>query len=487
MKAAVPAPRPGNQMIETSGRVGFIAKGLVALTAAFVVCACFQSASASAMPATFRLGFSDGLFTSPEPSSSLALARQAGGRIVRLEAAWNGIARTKPADQRNPADPAYSFSALDRSVITAVKEGLEPLLLANAAPAWAQEPGIEKAPFQTRTGAWKPDAAAFGDFGRALATRYSGSFTPAGSSGPLPRVRTFQAWNEPNLNLYLSPQWEPDGAKWRAFAPVRYRSMLNAFTKAVKAVRRDNMVVTAGTSPYGEDVGSWRHRPLAFWRDVLCVQRRCSNPANFDALSSHPYVSSREGPLVDSFNHDDLPVLGMKRLASLLRTAENLRRVAGPKRHRLWATELGYETNPPDPDGVSLGDQSRFLTVSLFLLWEAGVDTMIWNQLLDQAAGGDIAATIQSGLFFSSGEPKPASKSFAFPFTTDPANRRSYWGIAPKRGEVFVQRLSRGRWIAVARTVTNANRIFRGTAPIPRNSVLRAVQKGVTSPLWRAG
>ena len=112
MKAAVPAPRPGNQMIETSGRVGFLAKGLVALTAAFVVCACFPSASANAMPATFRLGFSDGLFTSPEPSSSLALARQAGGRIVRLEAAWNGIARTKPADQRNPADPAYASAPL---------------------------------------------------------------------------------------------------------------------------------------------------------------------------------------------------------------------------------------------------------------------------------------------------------------------------------------------------------------------------------------
>ena len=473
-------------MIETPGRIGLISKGLVALTATFVAFACFLSATVSASPATFRLGFSDGRFTSPEPSSSLSLARQAGARMVRLEASWIGIARTRPADERNPADPAYNFSALDRSVIAAVKDGLEPILLANAAPAWAQEPGIENAPFQTRTGAWKPDAAAFGDFGRALATRYSGSYTPASSSGPLPRVRTFQAWNEPNINSYLSPQWERDGSKWRAFAPSRYRSMLNAFAKGVKGVRGDNLVVTAGTSPFGEEVGSWRRRPLAFWREVLCATSRCANPANFDVISSHPYSSSREGPLVDSYDPDDLPVLGMKRLKSLLRRAEALRRVDGPKRHRIWVTELGYETNPPDPNGVSLADQSRFVSVSMLLLWKADVDTLIWNQVMDDGEGMNFAGTIQTGIFFSSGKPKPAIKSFSFPFATDPANRRSYWGIAPNRGTIIVQRRSKGRWIEVARAKTNAGRIFRGTAPFPRNSLLRAIQGEATSSLWRA-
>jgi hypothetical protein len=61
------------------------------------------------------------------------------------------------------------------------------------APGWAEPSGVAHGT--------TPNPSAFGDFARAAASRYGGSF--AG----LPRVRYWQAWNEPNLNLYLKPQW----------------------------------------------------------------------------------------------------------------------------------------------------------------------------------------------------------------------------------------------------------------------------------------
>ena len=113
----------------------------------------------------------------------------------------------------------------------AVAHGLEPLVLTTGAPIWAEGEGrpapVEEGPdARVGPGAWKPDAAAYGRFATALARRYSGAFKPAGAASPLPRVRRFQAWNEPNLNSYLAPQWERTTSGYRAFSPGRYRELL---------------------------------------------------------------------------------------------------------------------------------------------------------------------------------------------------------------------------------------------------------------------
>ena len=262
------------------------------------------AATATAAPAAMQLGFSDGTFTLDAGPQSMDKVVQVGGSVVRLDATWSTIAPTRPANETDPADPAYDFTALDSAVSSAISRGLDPFIDASAAPRWAEGAGRPSSAF---SGSWKPDPAAFGRFGLALAQRYSGTFTPAGSAAPLPRVRGFQAWNEPNLNGQLAPQWVRRGKRWVAFAPAHYRAMLNAFSKAVKSVHPDDLVITAGTSPYGDPAGGWRRRPLAFWRDVLCVTRRCADPAQFDVLSTHPYSAAR--PLDDSYSPDDLPVV----------------------------------------------------------------------------------------------------------------------------------------------------------------------------------
>ena len=49
-------------------------------------------------------------------------------------------------------------------------------------------------------------AAEFGQFVRAVATRYSGHYTPPGAPKPLPRVNFWSIWNEPNLGIEMAPE-----------------------------------------------------------------------------------------------------------------------------------------------------------------------------------------------------------------------------------------------------------------------------------------
>ena len=119
------------------------------------------------------------------------------------------------------------------------------------APGFAEGPGR---PSSATAGSWKPDAGAYGQFARAVAIRYSGSYEG------LPRVRYYQAWNEPNLSMYLAPQYKGK----RSVAPEIYRRLLNSFYAGVKGVDRANVVITGGTAPYGDEPGGDRTRPLTF-------------------------------------------------------------------------------------------------------------------------------------------------------------------------------------------------------------------------------
>ena len=161
------------------------------------------------------------------------------------------------------------------------------------APEFAEGPGRPK---DVIPGTWRPDPNAFAAFARAVATRYSGTFVEDGSA--LPRVRYYQAWTEPNLSNHLAPQYEGD----QPVAPTLFRNLLNALYGAVKAVHPDNVVITAGTAPYGDDPpNANRTRPLTFWRDVLCLNAAdhplaCPVKASFDALAHQPINTTGAPP-----------------------------------------------------------------------------------------------------------------------------------------------------------------------------------------------
>jgi hypothetical protein len=429
-------------------------------------------------------GFSDGLYVSPDASVrqhwlDRTVAARAG--LVRLNVSWRAVVGgSRPANPRDPLSPSYDFSGLDPAVRDASQRGLHVLLTVTYAPDWAEGSNRHGAP-----GTWKPQASDYGDFAYAVAKRYSGSI--AG----LPRVRYFQAWNEPNLSVYLTPQFK--GKHLRS--PDLYRGLLNSFYGAVHAVHEDNVVVTAGTAPYGDPPGRGdRTRPLTFWRKVLCLRgvrklapTDCPTKAHADVLAHHP-IDTSGGPHRSAINPNDAATPDFRFVRRTLRAAERHHTIL-PEGHRpLWATELWWESDPPDPSqGVPLGRQACWLEEALHILWRQGAQVVINLQIRDskltrQNRYGQTA----TGIFFHSGKPKPSFRAWRFPFVAHGhGGRARVWGLAPHDGEVSIERKRGGRWRTVKHLEAGNGRVFAGSVHVRGRAKLRARQGGERSLAWQ--
>jgi hypothetical protein len=440
-----------------------------------------------------KLGVFDGDYASTDSSvRSQALDRtaRAGAERVVIVATWRSIAPASPLpsfDAANPGDPGYAWQGLDTAVNAAAAHGLKPILLVTSAPDWAEGAGGADAP----AGTWKPDPQAVGDFGRAIARRYSGDYPGAG--GTLPRAGALQLWAEPNLSLYLNPQW--DGR--RAAAAVHYRRMLNAFYAGVKAVDRKAVVVTGGTAPYGDPRGGDRMRPLRFWREILCLRKkgkrklrakRCREKAAFDVLAHHP-INTSGGPHRSAAHPDDVSTPDVKHLRRTLRVAERKGNLRGPKRHQLWATEIWWESNPPDrARGVKLRRHARWLEEALYLLWKQGARLVVNLQIRDAAYDPQAPlTTVQSGLYLRNWTPKPALRAFRFPFVADRISKRTLraWGKAPAGGKLKIQKQRKGGWRRIEAFRVRAGSVFSEKIHVRGAAKLRAQVAGETSLVWR--
>ncbi|MGD0452630.1 MAG: hypothetical protein ABSB69_03465, partial [Solirubrobacteraceae bacterium] len=195
--------------------------------------------------------------------------REAGASVVRIPVDWRSTVAEDPPSSfaaDDPASPEYRFAPIDAAVMSAVSAGLTPLLVVSHAPVFAE--ASPRWPY-AYPGSWAPSPTALEEFATALARRYDGSFPdPAAPGGVLPHVRLFQAWNEPNLTRYLEPQWVVEERRWRAFAPLLYRQMLNGFYAGVKSVQSSDVVVAAGIAPNGDAEGVGRMQPVRFLREL---------------------------------------------------------------------------------------------------------------------------------------------------------------------------------------------------------------------------
>ena len=447
---------------------------------------------ALAMPAgaqaarPLAIGFLDGVWTADDRAPWLTRAVDSGSDILRIDVGWN--AGRRPADPRNPADPAYTFTRADAAIADARARGLRVLASFTGAPAWAEGPGR---PAGADPGSWKPDPQAVEGYGAALARRYDGTFPdPAHAGRALPRVDAFQPWNEPNLDKYLAPQWSAG----KTFAPAHYRRMLTAFTKGVKSVRSSALVVTGGTAPFGDPVANGhRIMPARFVREMLCLRRSrgrllrtasCPSPARFDILAHHPY--SVGSPTRKALNPDDVSIPDIGKLTTLLRAAERTGGALPRKRHRVWVTEVSYDSSPPDPQGVPVAQHARFLEQAFYLLWKQGVDTITWFQIRDQAPLPSYAATVQSGIYFADGRPKPAQRAFRFPLVAERAGRTALrvWGRAPVAGRVRIERRAGTSWRLVRTVRATRHGTFFARIPARSRTSLRARVGSETSLTW---
>ncbi|MGH2877627.1 MAG: hypothetical protein ACRDLV_15350, partial [Solirubrobacteraceae bacterium] len=147
--------------------------------------------------------FSAGGVSSLTPPT-LDLLRSLGVDRIHIYMHWADIApdpqsHHRPAfDATDPnAYPASGWAQFDDAIRGIVARHMTiDLDLLSPAPLWAQGHPV---PRKFRSNAyWKPNAARYGQWVKAVGERYSGHFRPPGQSSPLPRVSFWSIWNEPN-------------------------------------------------------------------------------------------------------------------------------------------------------------------------------------------------------------------------------------------------------------------------------------------------
>jgi hypothetical protein len=426
----------------------------------------------------------DALFLHQPPAAVQRTARRLaalGADRVRITAGWSALApsprsRKKPAgfDATKPDQyQAGPLRALDAAIKSATAAGMKVQLdLAFWAPRWAVARGLARSTRQR----WRPNAVDFGQFAEAIARRYDGNFADPTSkkNKPLPAVRLWTTWNEPNHPSFLLPQSERTRrGRWRDVAPHVYRAMHEAAYNSLKRVDQQNQVLLGGLSSRGASrPGPERNiPPLRFLRDLACVNDRLEplndpacrdfHPLQADGFAYHPY-SFEAPPNVAYGGPDTVHLADLNRLTDLLKQLHDKGRIT--TQLPLYLTEFGYESNPPDDGrGVAPETQARYMSLASFLAWR-NPDTRMFAQFLFQ----DIAdpRSYQTGLLFPDGRSKPALQAFKLPFwaQAQEANGQTYvlaWGqVRPERGAQSVAlevQHPDGTWHTVPSVAANPN------------------------------
>src|SRR4030095_13287175 len=127
----------------------------------------------------------------------------------------------------------------DRVVLQAERYGVEIVFTIFATPRWANGGG---APARAPGNGARLRAVAYG-----AATRYSGTYIrPDGKL--LPRVRYWTAWNEPNLQIGLIPQWRRVGKRWVIPSAIDYARICNAVVDGVHTSMLSGEKVACGVT-----------------------------------------------------------------------------------------------------------------------------------------------------------------------------------------------------------------------------------------------
>lgn len=362
---------------------------------------CALAAGLSVQAATASRGMLVGLLDDSQtlygdPDRSFPILQKLRTQVLRVTLSWGGrfgVARRRPQDATDPADPAYDWSIYDRTVNYAAQYGIKIVFGIQSTPGWAN--GGRGARFAPTRG------ADLQSFAYAAATRYSGSYL--GDDGrALPAVRLWLAWNEPNNPLGLAEQYRRVGGRWLIQSAIDYARICNAIYKGVHLTLIRNQKVGCGvTSPRGNNSpGSRRSSvsPLAFLRALKEAGVR-----KFDAYAHHPYYGKRTETPSTRPNARTAVTLG--NIDALI---AELTRFYGRK--RVWITEYGYQTNPPDRAlGVSWKLQAQYLTQAFAIARKnPRIDMMLWFLLRDEPG----RSGWQSGFFTASGVRKPAFAAF---------------------------------------------------------------------------
>jgi hypothetical protein len=347
-----------------------------------------------------------------------------GVKLVRYTLHWHEIEGRKGE---------YDWSRADAILRGLNERRIVPVVTIWGTPRWANG---------GRSANWAPSSKwTFAGFARRAADRY-------------PFVKHWLIWNEPNQRRWLRP----------TSARVYAQTLLNPAYAAIHRATPGAKVGGGVTAPRGSTGGI---SPVDFIRGLDAAGAR------LDAYAHNPYPLRRfETPTSGGCGHCETITL-----ATIDRLLREVGRAFGRK--RIWLTEYGYQTNPPDRlMGVSPALQSRYLADAAHRAYATPyVDMLIQYLYRDEPD----AARWQSGLVTAGGSAKVALRSAVLPLAQ--VSRRGLrtvvWGqVRPEDGRqrYVLQQFRAGAWRSVGGVRTTDARGFL-------NRTVRA-WKGAKLRLW---
>ena len=385
-------------------RLLFLAIAVAALTA---------PASTLASP-YLRSGIQDDAWLQYGPGtleSRVAELDSLGVDVVRVTLNWRQI---------EPRQGVDSWARSDELLGALHKAGIAPLVTLYGTPAWANGGRSEN---------WAPTSKwTFAGFARRAAKRY-------------PYVHLWTIWNEPNQRRWLRP----------TSPSVHTQRLLNTAYAAIHGASPHSLVSGGVTAPRGSTGGV---SPV----DWIAGMKKAH--ARLDAYAHNPYPLRRgETPTTGGCDH--CTTITMATLPRLLNAVQR----AFGTRTRIWLTEYGYQTNPPDRLlGVSPATAARYTAVAALRAYEAPrVDILVHYLVRDEPD----PARWQSGLFTARGAAKPAAAAFKVPLAQKSRTglRTTLWGqVRPGGRSTFrLQQFRSGAWHTVGAYTTSARGYFTRT------------------------
>jgi hypothetical protein len=375
--------------------------GVVALVALITIPTAAVRA-ATHMPIGF---YDDASFRwSPDRSTNLEDAAAAGASVIHTTASWAQIAPKRPAHPANGNDRAYRLADLDELVAQSSTVGLRVMINITGTPRWANG---------NKTPNHMPKRLAdLTTFSRMLADRYDGHHG-------LGNVRLWSVWNEPNLQLFLTPQFSTvkvttvktvKGKKvrfrkttFKIVGPANYAKLYRAAYSGIKAGNRLAQVAIGETSNLGRD------RPIAIrgqgqsvapgtFARLLAQQKGL----RFNAWATHPYTTFPSAKPLQKVRYPNVTL-------ALLPTFEKDLRKFFHRRVPVWITEYGHQTKPENTHGVSYARQAAYAKQALSVARaDRNVQMFVWFTFRDSAGNA-----WKSGLELANGSHKPSYAAFS--------------------------------------------------------------------------
>jgi len=233
----------------------------------------------------------------------------------------------------------------------------------------------------------------------------------------LPSIKDVIVGNEPNINRFWLPQFNPDGTD--AAAPA-YLALLARSYDAIKAVDPATRVWGGALAPRGIDrpgTGRDTHSPVAFLKDMGTAYRASGRTLPImDGLAFHPYAdTSGQSPDTPHPNSTTIGLADYDRLIRTLGTAFDSSPQAGSLLPILY-DEFGVESKiPPGKAGAYTGTepattkpvdeitQGAYYAQALQLAFcQPNVTGIFFFHSQDEPT----LASWQSGLYYADGSPK---------------------------------------------------------------------------------